>query len=214
VSGIFITFEGPDGSGKSTQLSLLAEALRDQGQPVLVTREPGGTPISDQIRRIILDPQNEDLTAKTEALLYAASRAQHVEEKIVPALQAGQIVLCDRFVDASLAYQGYGLGVGVDKVKQLNAFATDGLVPHRTFLLDISAEKGRSRLEGRTEGEFNSHLDRIEQRELSYHHQVREAFRHLAVEEERIVYLEGGLAAETLHERILNNVQQMLKQRR
>ena len=127
MKGTFITVEGPDGAGKTTQLQLLGEVLKEKGYNVITTREPGGTRVGNEIRSLILNPVFEEMTEMTEILLYAASRAQHVEELIRPALEAGTIVLCDRFVDASLAYQGYGLGHPIDLVRQINASATGGL---------------------------------------------------------------------------------------
>lgn len=170
MSGLFITFEGPDGSGKSTQMQELAQFLRTEGIPHIVTREPGGTVISDKVRALLLDPDHREMVSETEVLLYAASRAQHVREKIVPTLEAGNVVLCDRFVDASIAYQGYGLGLDVEEVAKINRFATGGLTPDRSYLLDIPPEVGRERMEGR------SGLDRIEQKQVHYHITVRDAF--------------------------------------
>ena len=143
--GLFITMEGPDGSGKSTQIRLLSERLNASGIHYLTTREPGGTPISDAIRALLLDPDNKAMVAKTEALLYAASRAQHVAEVIRPALEQGSVVLCDRYIDASLAYQAVGLGLSADYVRRLSVEATDGLWPTRTYLIDVPAQMGIDR---------------------------------------------------------------------
>lgn len=179
--GIFITFEGPDGAGKTTQLGLLSQYIKQQLHlPVLVTREPGGTAISDKIRQILLDPENQAMMEETEILLYAASRAQHVKEKIIPALQQGTIVLCDRFVDASIAYQGFGLGISSNKVAEINRFATRGLQPDRTYLLDLAPEVSRERLLNRQQDEFAANLDRIEQKGLEYHRRVRSGFKAIA----------------------------------
>ena len=177
--GLFITFEGPDGAGKTTQLHLLANRLANMGIGYIVTREPGGTAISDQIRALLLDPQNEQMCSKTEVLLYAASRAQLVEEVIRPALLSGRVVLCDRYVDASIAYQGAGLGVNREQVTAVNAFATDSLAPDRTFLIDIDVTVGLSRVAQARRSEFVG-LDRIEQRATKYHDRVRTAFLTLA----------------------------------
>lgn len=197
-SGLFITFEGPDGSGKTTQIHRLADRLVQEQIPFLLTREPGGTEISDQIRSLILNPQYLSLTDKTEILLYAASRSQHVEEKIKPALEEGKIVLCDRFVDASIAYQGYGLRQPIDIIRTVNRFATGGLVPDRTYMIDISPEAGRSRMKKRGgpsaagESHVSGGLDRIERRTIDYHRRVREGFLSIYRENrQRICLIDG-----------------------
>ncbi|NRF94755.1 dTMP kinase [Paenibacillus frigoriresistens] len=184
MNGIFITFEGPDGAGKTTQLKKLAEELRQQGRDVLVTREPGGTAISDQIRSIILDPVNKEMVDQAEVLLYAASRAQHVHQLILPALAAGRIVLCDRFIDASVAYQAYGLGVDVDMVKAISRYASSGLQATRTYILDVPVEVSLARLHHRAAGTgVNAQqLDRIEQKNVDYHSRVREGFHQIAAD--------------------------------
>lgn len=211
MKGMFFTFEGPDGGGKSTQLRLLEEALLKNDRQVITTREPGGTHISDQVRHILLDPNNTAMAAKTELLLYAASRAQHVQEKIRPALQAGSIVLCDRFIDASMAYQGVGLDIGEAWVRQLNEFATSGLQPDRTYLLDIAPEQAFRRMHDRQQNEFGQTLDRIEQREWTYHRKVRSAFHELASNEERILMLDGSQAEQDLHRVIMEDAWQIVR---
>lgn len=133
--GIFVTLEGGDGAGKTTHLMRLADKLREMGKEVLIVREPGGTKIGEQIRDILLDNKNEEMTARTELLLYEAARAQIVEEKIRPALKQGKVVLCDRFFDSTVAYQGYGRGLNVDEINNANMFATDGLKPDRTVII-------------------------------------------------------------------------------
>lgn len=146
MKGLFITFEGVDGCGKSTQMRFLAEHLQERGiQPVL-TREPGGCSIAEQVRGIVLDIDNAEMCDNTEALLYAAARAQHVAEVIRPAVERGEIVLCDRFVDSSLAYQGVGRGLGIEKIWEINQFAIDGLMPHKTFFLDFPPELAFQRM--------------------------------------------------------------------
>ncbi|NGQ96505.1 dTMP kinase [Brevibacillus sp. SYP-B805] len=198
MRGLFITFEGPDGAGKTTQVKAFAEALAQRGHDVLVTREPGGTAISDKIRGLILDPSHREMDDVTEALLYAASRAQHVREKVLPALARGTIVVCDRFVDASLAYQGFGLGLPVHKIKEINEFATGGLVPDRTYLLDIPVAAGRARLQAR------AGLDRIEQKEAAYHERVREGFHTLAKEHPaRIRVIDATQSVEAVAQEVL-----------
>ncbi|UFJ40516.1 dTMP kinase [Brevibacillus humidisoli] len=198
MTGLFITFEGPDGAGKTTQVEAFSRGLRQKGYDVLVTREPGGTPISDKIRSLLLDPAHTEMTDATEVLLYAASRAQHVQEKVIPALQSGRIVVCDRFVDASIAYQGYGLGLPVDIIAEINRFATAGLKPDRTYLLDLSVSEGRSRL-GRRDG-----LDRIEQKGEDYHQRVRDGFQHIARQHpERIRLVDADRSIDEVHEEIM-----------
>jgi len=163
VKGLFITFEGPDGAGKTTQVRLLADALAALGKTVVLTREPGGTRIGDQIRRLLLAPDHTEMDARTEVLLYAAQRAQNVAERIVPALAQGNIVIGDRFTDASMAYQSAGLGIDEAFVRQVNEFATVGLKPHRTYMLDLPEDAGRRRLENRIRQAPDGHdgLDRI-----------------------------------------------------
>lgn len=176
TQGLFITFEGPDGAGKTTQIEKLAAYLEETNRPFILTREPGGTRISDAIRSLILHPEYTEMMNETEVLLYAASRAQHVKEKIVPALKEGLIVLCDRFVDASVAYQGYGLGIEIEKIVAINEFATGGLTPDRSYFIDISPEHARERLVQRS---GHGALDRIEQKDLQYHEKVRHGFLQL-----------------------------------
>ncbi|HEU4962893.1 MAG TPA: dTMP kinase [Bacilli bacterium] len=204
---LFFTLEGPDGSGKSTQIGLLANRLAESGIAYIKTREPGGTPIADQIRAVLLDPNNDRMAAKTEALLYAASRAQHVAEVVRPALDRGQVVLCDRYIDASLAYQATGLGLSADYVRRLSEEATDGLWPTRTYLIDVPASIGIERAAlSRGIG-----LDRIEQRDLSYHERVREQFLRLANEApERFLLLDGTQPVETVTEAIWQDMRRFL----
>jgi dTMP kinase len=195
MQGLFITLEGPDGSGKSTLAGRLVDRLKEQGASVVFTREPGGTPVGEALRRIILDPAS-DLADQTEVLLYAASRAQNVEQVIRPALAAGQVVVAERFVDSSLAYQGYALGRGVEAVRQVNAFATGGLAPDLTLLLDVAPEVGLARVGRRADGEAG---DRIERRKPDYHRRVREFYLALAKEEPgriRVVRTDGRAPGE------------------
>jgi dTMP kinase len=189
VKGLFITFEGPDGSGKTTQLKKLAAELEDAGYAVTVTREPGGTSISDKIRTIILSPDNAEMVDQAEVLLYAASRAQHVHEKIIPALEANQIVLCDRFIDASVAYQAFGLGIREDEVRAINQFASSGLQPNRTYMLDVPVEVSQQRLQQRANHSDHPELDRIELKNADYHNRVRKAFLRIAQAEQHRVCL-------------------------
>jgi dTMP kinase len=208
VRGLFITFEGPDGAGKSTQIKKLADHLEKEGISYVLTREPGGTMISDQIRAILLNPVHGKMSNETEVLLYAASRAQHVSEKIMPALNEGRIVLCDRFIDASIAYQGYGLGLDIEKVKSTNQFAAGGLAPHRSYYIDLSPETGRKRMLARQKDNEKGGLDRIEQKQLDYHERVRQGFYSIYEENRsRICFLDGEEERETLFSKIKTDFQ-------
>lgn len=197
LTGLFITFEGPDGAGKTTQVKAFAEKLSSMGHEVVMTREPGGTVISDKIRSLILDPAHTEMADSAEVLLYAASRAQHVQEKIIPALKSGKVVVCDRFVEASIAYQGYGLEIELEQIKRINQFATSGLIPDRTYLLDLSVADGRERLQARTG------LDRIEQKGAAYHERVRQGFLEIAKEHpQRIRVIDAKRSVEAMAEEI------------
>lgn len=177
MKGCFITVEGGDGSGKSTQIQKIEAYLREHGREVILTREPGGTPVAEQIRELILNPANRAMTGRAEMLLYAASRAQHVEEKILPALAAGRVVLCDRFVDSSIAYQAYGRGLG-GIVAEVNRIAAAGAVPDLTIFLNISPAAGMAR-KNRQEGH---ELDRLELEKAAFHEKVYEGYLTLAKE--------------------------------
>jgi dTMP kinase len=176
--GIFITFEGPEGSGKSTQCRLLAEHLQSLGRRVLLTREPGGTEISQQVRQILMDLKNKSMYPATEFLLFSAARAQLVREVIRPHLDKGEIVICDRYRDSSLAYQGYGHGLPLDTIRAVNAFATDALTPDLTLLLDIDPERGIQRKQA-----HNAEWNRMDDYALAYHQRVRQGFLALAAAE-------------------------------
>lgn len=180
----FITFEGTEGCGKSTQVHLLADHLRRQGLQVCTTREPGGCPISDAIRQILLDPASADMDSQTELLLYAAARAQHIADVIQPALDRGEIVLCDRFADATLAYQGYGRGLDIAAIRDLNQRATAGLEPGLTLLLDIPLETGLARAISRND-EDDINEGRFEQEALAFHQRVYDGYHQLAKGAER-----------------------------
>lgn len=172
--GLFITFEGPDGSGKTTVAKLVVEKLKEQGFEVVHTREPGGIEIAEQIRSVILDPKNTAMDAKTEALLYAASRRQHLVEKVIPAVNEGKIVICERFVDSSLAYQGYGRHLGFDDILSINEFAIGGLFPDLTIYLDVDEELGLSRVNSRAESK-----DRLDSESIQFHHLVVEGYKEV-----------------------------------
>jgi dTMP kinase len=195
VPALFITFEGPDGSGKSTQARLLAERLRREGYQVLETVEPGGTPIGQQIRRILLDPANQELRAVPELLLMFAARAQNVEQSILPALAQGKIVVSDRFTDSSIAYQGAARGLGWDTVLQVDRIACQGLVPDLTLCIDIDTETGLSRAHSRNR-DSGSHEARIDQQAVEFHHKVRDAYHELASREPGRVRLIDGSGSE------------------
>lgn len=173
---MFITFEGPEGSGKSSVLDKICHQLERDGFNVVKTREPGGTPISEQIRNIILDKSNTNLEPRTEALLYAASRRQHLVEKIWPALKEGKIVLCDRYLDSSLAYQGNARGLGYENILSINNFATENTFPDLTILFDIQPELGLERISKNSNREVN----RLDLEKLDFHKKVREGFLELA----------------------------------
>jgi dTMP kinase len=176
MKGVFITFEGIEGSGKSTQIVLLANYLTAHAEAVTLTREPGGTEIGDQVRKILLDPANRALAPKAELLLYAAARAQHLEELILPELGSGRIVLCDRFSDATLAYQGYGRGLDADMIRSLDRMVTAGLCPDLTVLLDIDAATGLARARGRNSARGLEAEARFENEELAFHERVRQGY--------------------------------------
>ncbi|MCL4560698.1 MAG: dTMP kinase [Chloroflexi bacterium] len=185
---MLITLEGPDGSGKSTQIGPLAEFLRQKGYSVLATREPGGTPIGDQIRRILMDLKNAEMQPHTEILLFLAARAQLVEQVIRPHLSQGGLVLCDRYADSTLAYQGYGLGADLQTLRLMLDFATGSLKPDLTLLLDIDVEVGLQRRKD-CGGEWN----RLDANELAYHQRVRQGYLALAKEEpQRWVVIDAG----------------------
>jgi len=174
---MFITLEGPEGSGKTSVTKILIAELTKRGYDVLFTREPGGTPIAEQIRDIILDKKNTLLDTRAEALLYAASRRQHLKEKVWPALKEGKIVICDRFLDSSLAYQGGARGLGVNEVLNINLFATEGSFPDLTLLFDVDPEIGLQRIRKNRAFEIN----RLDLEELTFHQKVRETFLELSI---------------------------------
>ena len=168
--GLFIVFEGCDGSGKTTISQNVYNKLLEMGYPVIYTREPGGIEISEKIRDIILDPKNTTMDDRTEALLYASSRRQHLIEKVLPALNDNKIVICDRFVFSSLVYQGFARGIGIEEVWQINNFAIDDNFPDRTIFLDIQAEVGIERISSR------KFKDRLDQESMDFHHKVYEGY--------------------------------------
>ncbi|HLF02509.1 MAG TPA: dTMP kinase [Anaerolineales bacterium] len=204
---LFITFEGPDGSGKSTQCKLLAEHLQSLGHSVMFTREPGGTEISLQVRQILMDMKNKSMFPATEFLLFSAARAQLVREKIRPHLESGGIIIADRYYDSSLAYQGYGHRIPLDTIRAITAFATDNLKPDLTLLLDIDAERGlRRRQTGQAE------WNRLDDYTLAFHQRVRNGFLELAgAEPERWRVLNAEQDAESLQAEVRRVVKERLK---
>lgn len=197
--GLFISFEGADGSGKTTQISLLEKKLKDDDYPVIVTCEPGGTAVSKRIRSLLLD-KTSAIDYRAEALLYAADRADHVEKVVKPALKNGQIVITDRYIDSSLVYQGIARGLGIDEVMSINAFAMSGLMPDVTFVLD--AESAKSRLEER-----GSELDRIESEGLEFQAKIKEAYLKIAqMYPSRIKVIDANRDPESVSHEILSQV--------
>lgn len=194
MRGFFISVEGSDGSGKSTQMKKIQEYLCSHGQEVITTREPGGTAISEAIRALLLNPENRAMTAKTEMLLYAAARAQHVEELILPALAAGRHVLTDRFADSGIAYQGYGRELG-DMVADVNRIATSGAEPDITFYLDLPPEAGIARKQSETAHK----MDRLELEEQAFHIRVQQGFAALCQQHgQRIRRIDAGRSADAV----------------
>jgi dTMP kinase len=199
----FITFEGIEGCGKTTQLQLLARLLEGRGHRVTMTREPGGCPIADQVRNILLDADNRAIVPLAELLLYAAARAQHVSEVVAPALEAGRIVLCDRFTDATIAYQGYGRGLDLSVIHQLNRLATAGVRPHLTLLLDCPAETGLGRAMSRINGTTGAREERFELESLQFHQRVRDGYQELARQEpQRFVIIDAAAGISEMEEAI------------
>ena len=199
MRGIFITIEGPDGSGKTTALQQVVPRLQQEmNRKVVATREPGGSPIAEKIRSLILDPSHTDMDSRTEALLYAASRRQHLIEKVLPVLESGDVIFCDRFVDSSIAYQGYARGIGEEGIREINQFATEGIEPDVTLYIDVPAEVGIQRIHANLdEREYN----RLDQEKLDFHEKVRAGYQQLAkANPERIVVVDGTMSRESVAE--------------
>lgn len=205
---LFITFEGGEGSGKSSALRLLNERLLKEGYQTVLTREPGGVEISEQIRNVILDKSNTAMDSRTEALLYAASRRQHLVEKVWPALKEGKLVLCDRYLDSSLAYQGGARGLGIDEVLQVNSFATEGTFPDLTLLFDIEPELGLARIAANANREVN----RLDLEKMDFHRGVRATFLALAERyKDRYVVLDASKPLDQVVEDAYQAVMQRMK---
>ena len=200
---MFITLEGPEGSGKTTAIETTVKRLQEMGYEIVRTREPGGTPIAEEIRNVILDKKNTSMDSRTEALLYAASRRQHLVEKVWPALKEGKIVICDRYLDSSLAYQGGARGLGIDEVLNINLFATENTWPDLTLLFDITPEEGLRRISANASREVN----RLDLEKLEFHHKVRDSFLLLAKRyPERFVVIDASKSREEVAQQTLDAV--------
>ena len=207
-SNMFITFEGGEGAGKSTAIKRIVERLTANGYEIVLTREPGGTPIAEEIRNVILDRKNTNMDPRTEALLYAASPRQHLVEKVIPALKEGKLVLCDRFLDSSLAYQGGARSLGIDNVYNMNLFATEGMLPDLTILFDIEPELGLQRIAANSQREVN----RLDVEKMAFHKKVREGFHELAKKfPERIVIVDASKTADEVFEDAYEAIEKRLK---
>ena len=197
---MFITFEGPEGSGKTTIANIVIKRLEDQNLPVIYTREPGGSQIAEQIRKILLKSNNVSMDKLTEALLFAASRRQHLVEKVIPALNEGKIVICDRFIDSSLAYQGYARDIGIQEVLNINLFATKGMLPDLTIYFDIDSEIGLSRIDQDNKREVN----RLDLERLEFHKRVRNGYLELLkLYPDRIVRIDASKSIEEVSEEVI-----------
>ena len=204
---MFITLEGPEGSGKTTAVEAAVKALEAKGYQIVRTREPGGTPIAEQIRNVILDKANTNMDPRTEALLYAASRRQHLVEKVWPALKKGKIVICDRYLDSSLAYQGGARGLGVDNILNVNLFATENTFPDLTLLFDITPEEGLKRISANANREVN----RLDLEKLEFHHKVRDTFLALAKRyPERFVIIDASKSRDEVAKATLDAIMSRL----
>ncbi|HOE16272.1 MAG TPA: dTMP kinase [Syntrophorhabdaceae bacterium] len=203
---MLITFEGIEGSGKTTQIELLHDHLKQKGYDVIKTREPGGTAFGEALRKIFLH-ENLNVLPLSELLIFMAMRAQHVEELILPALKNGKVVLCDRFVDASYAYQGYGRGIDLGIIETLNRLVTKGVRPNLTILLDCTAKKGLKR-----KAAFNNVMDRFEQEDITFHRRIKDAYLKLSRKEpKRFLVIDGGKGIEAIEVLIRKNVEHLLK---
>ncbi|ANT58655.1 MULTISPECIES: dTMP kinase [Bacillus] len=208
MSGMFITFEGPEGAGKTTVIRKVYEEMERQGYAVMATREPGGIDIAEQIREVILNEKNTKMDAKTEALLYAAARRQHLAEKVEPALKRGETVLCDRFVDSSLAYQGYARGLGIEEVKSINDFAINGTMPQMTIYFSITPEEGLKRIDANQGREKN----RLDMETLNFHQMVREGYEQLIAQSpERFRVVDASQPVQDVFNEVFQLIQDTLK---
>ena len=208
--GLFITIEGPEGSGKTTVAKMITERLKMEGYPVVYTREPGGVEIAEKIRDIILDVNNTKLDPRSEALLYAASRRQHLVEKVEPALAEGKIIICDRFIDSSLAYQGHARGLGIDEVFEMNMIAINKRLPDLTILLDIDPQEGLNRINKNRSGELN----RLDLENLSFHQKVHEGYEILKTKyAKRFSIVDANKSKEEVFKQVLDLVLKMCEEK-
>ena len=207
MKGLFIVMEGPDGSGKTTQINLLKEYLEEAGYECLITREPGGTVIGEEIRQLILNPEHKEMSPVTEMLLYAASRAQLVHEVIGPALEEGKIVISDRFVDSSIVYQGIARKLGISTVSVVNAPGIGIYRPDGIFFIDLSEAEGLRRKKEQ------KNLDRMEQEGIEFHHMVAEGYRKVLSGRPEVMKIDGGRSIDTIQKKIRNHVDELLKKK-
>ena len=207
MSGFFITFEGGEGSGKTTIAKMIKDQLTKEGYSVVLTREPGGVEIAEEIRNIIHDIKNTNMDKKTEALLYAASRRQHLIEKVIPALDKNCIVICDRFIDSSLVYQGLARGIGIDEVYQMNLFATENILPVRTIFFDIKPEDGLKRVYDNKDREVN----RLDLEALDFHQKVYEGYLEICDKySERIVKIDASQNIEGVFNQVIEKIKEII----
>ncbi len=212
MKGKFITFEGPEGSGKSTQMEMLHSYLLEKGYDCIKTHEPGGTGVGEMIRKIVLGARDQNIADHAELLLMLADRAQHTAEVILPALNAGRIVLCDRYNDSTMAYQGYGRGLDLEEVRRLCEYASLGLQPDLTFLLDVEVTTGLTRSEGRRKSAGRQEVDRFESAGRSFHEKVRAGYLSLAKENpNRIVVLGPSCDIREIHEQVVRHAETVLR---
>lgn len=205
---LFITLEGPEGSGKTSAINKVKEILESEGHEIVMTREPGGTAISEQIREVILNKENTSMDPRTEALLYAASRRQHLVEKIWPSVKEGKIVICDRYLDSSLAYQGFARNLGVEDILRINMYATENTFPDLTLLFDLDPEIGL----GRINADKNREVNRLDLEKLSFHKAVREGYLKLAkMYPERFVIIDASKSKEEVVEQTLKAIEERLQ---
>ena len=207
MKGLFIVMEGPDGSGKTTQINLLKEYLEEAGYECLITREPGGTVIGEEIRQLILNPEHKEMSPVTEMLLYAASRARLVHEVIGPALEEGKIVISDRFVDSSIVYQGIARKLGISTVSAVNAPGIGIYRPDGIFFIDLSEAEGLRRKKEQ------KNLDRMEQEGIDFHHMVSEGYRKVLSGRPEVMKIDGGRSIDTIQKKIRNHVDELLKKK-
>jgi len=204
-NGLFITFEGVDGSGKTTQIRKLRDSLETQGIAVDLIREPGGTAIGEQIRNLLLDKSNGEMSSETELLLYEAARSQIVRERILPSLKAGRVVICDRFFDSTTAYQGYGRGLDLGDIERLNRWATGGLEPDLTFFLDLPVKDAMRRMEGRL---IDS--DRLEEEGYEFLSRVRDGYLEILARNSRMVLLDATTPIDSIYKQIQSKVWEVI----